>query len=212
MKKLLILFMALALLSGFIVSDAIAKQDNGNNNGNPDEELIVLNIGTLYLFPKCDLANTDDDYDQFGCPVIDDSGPWPPLQIPPRTAGKLVYNLWGKKFEFAFEGRLLEPHTDYTLIYYPDPYPGDGLICLDSGTSNWYGRLLLHNKVETGSLPRPYDKNYNPISPSGAVGAKIWLVLSDDVNCGSQTMLDWNPAEYLFEYNLINFEDIDGDG
>jgi hypothetical protein len=30
------------------------------------------------------------------------------------------------------------------------------------------------------------------------------------VDCVMQSMIGWNPTEYLFEYDLINFEDIDG--
>ena len=36
-------------------------------------------------------------------------------------------------------------------------------------------------------------------------GAKIWLVLSDDVDCGTKIMTGWNPTEYLFEGELITF-------
>ncbi len=56
--------------------------------------------------------------------------------------------------------------------------------------------------------PNVSDANFNPISPSGAVGAKIWLVQSEDVDCGNGTskMLNWDPKAYLFEYNLIVYE------
>ena len=36
-------------------------------------------------------------------------------------------------------------------------------------------------------------------------GAKIWLVLNDDIVGGS--MSGWNPTEYLFEYDLITYDD-----
>jgi len=39
----------------------------------------------------------------------------------------------GDTFKFSFSGRGLPPDTNYTLIYYPDDWPGDGLICLGSG-------------------------------------------------------------------------------
>ena len=67
------------------------------------------------------------------------------------------------------------------------------------------------------SLPATYDANSNPMAPSGAVGAKIWLVLSDDVQCPTTAplvageMINWTPAAYLFEYNLIVYERIEGD-
>jgi hypothetical protein len=123
------------------------------------------------------------------------------------------YNLWGDEFSLVFQGRNLKPNTDYTLIYYPDPWPGTGLLCLASGKTNAAGNLALVNLEfpMTHSLPAPFDANYHPMSPSGAVGAKIWLVLSADVKCptesdASSQMNAWNQDSYLFEYNLINFE------
>jgi len=171
--------------------------------------------GVLYLFQKCDatLANTGD-YDGFGCPTIvsEESGPWPIL--PDKKFGVLTYNLWGDKFKFLFAGCGLDPATTYTLIYYPDPWPGENLICLGSGTTSSKGKLKISGKVVIPypGLPQDYDANYSPIFPSGAVGAKIWLVLSEDVQCeatnnpGAPQLIDWLPSEYLFEYNLINFE------
>jgi hypothetical protein len=112
------------------------------------------------------------------------------------------------------------------LIYYPDPWPGKGLICLGSGQANPAGILTIVDQdfgIRT-SLPAKYDENWAPIFPSGAVGAKIWLVLSSDVDCRDEeltptpvngiripatTMLGWNPHSYLFEYTLINFELLD---
>ena len=40
-------------------------------------------------------------------------------------------------------------------------------------------------------------------------GTKIWLVLSSDVNCTTNTMSGWNPTEYLFEHDLIAYDDTD---
>jgi len=52
-------------------------------------------------------------------------------------------------------------------------------------------------------LPDPADAN----SPTGA---KIWLVKSADYNSGTAAtgpMTAWNPSQYLFEYNLIKYND-----
>jgi len=46
--------------------------------------------------------------------------------------GKMTYNLAGPMFEFVFNGKGLEAGYNFTLIYYPDPWPGAGLICLGS--------------------------------------------------------------------------------
>lgn len=117
--------------------------------------------------------------------------------------GKMKYNLTGYEFDFVFNGHALEPDYDYTLIYYPDPWPGDGLICLGEGTADYDGNVHIKNVINTGSMPSMADENYPD-------GAKIWLVLSNDIDCAAQSMFGWNPMEYLFEYDLMTFEDIDG--
>jgi len=193
--------------------------------------------GRLFLYQKCDgtLANQTFDnvaYDASGCP-LPGQGPWPVLNDKTRS-GRLEYSLWGDKFRFSFSGHGLMPATKYTLIYYADPWPGNrGLICLGSGQSTpdkakgkgkWKwgqkgGNLEIHGEADIKtSLPVPTDGNYNPVPPnSGAVGAKIWLVLSDDVQCEPTSqittpqMVKWNPVSYLFEYNMIVFEYRPGD-
>ncbi|MBW1742269.1 MAG: hypothetical protein JRJ47_02405 [Deltaproteobacteria bacterium] len=128
--------------------------------------------------------------------------------------GFLDYRPSGTEFKFLFVGKKLEPGFNYTLIYYPDPWPGNDLICLGSGTANELGKVKIVGKGDplnpfyaepqsTGNLPIPGDEND---------GAKIWLVLSNDVDCDSATphMTGWTPSEYLFENVLITFVDTDG--
>ncbi len=166
-------------------------------------------IGILYLFEKTPLPNTE---------VL---GPWP--IVPNGAWGRMSYNLWGPTFDFVFQGRRLAPGAQHTLIYYPDPWPGEQLICLGSGIANGGGNLLIKGKkIINTDLPANYDANWTPcgdklVPPvgclSGAVGAKIWLVLSNDVDCEGDPeqdiqphMIGWNPTEYLFEYNLITYQ------
>ena len=136
------------------------------------------NIAHLYLHEK--------DPDTWE--IVDD-GAW----------GKMKYNLSGSEFDFVFNGHALEPGQDYTLIYYPDPWPGNGLIELGSGIANDDGDVHIAESVNTGDLPAESDDN----DPDGA---KIWLVLSSD--CDGE-LVGWNPTEYLFEYDLITFDDTD---
>ena len=110
--------------------------------------------------------------------------------------GKMKYGLSGEEFEFVFNGHNLTSGQNYTLIYYPDPWPGEGLICLGNVTANEEGNVHIAESVDTGNLPSEDDENEC---------AKIWLVLSSDVDCENSKMIGWNPAEYLFEHNLINF-------
>ncbi|HUW20969.1 MAG TPA: hypothetical protein VMW16_16840 [Sedimentisphaerales bacterium] len=149
------------------------------------------NVGHLYLVEK-DPQTWD---------VIDE-GAW----------GKIKYNLAGPEFDFVFNGHELEPDMDYTLIYYPDPWPGNGLICLGSDTADEYGNVHIKESVDTGHLPAPYDLNADPnTAPFEMTGAKIWLVTSADVNCTDAYMAGWTPTEYLFEYARIWFDATDAE-
>ncbi|MBN2315542.1 MAG: hypothetical protein JXM79_16560 [Sedimentisphaerales bacterium] len=129
--------------------------------------------------------------------------------------GKMTYNLSGSEFEFVFNGHGLEAEVEYRLIYYPDPWPGNGLICLGCATANGGGNVHIQNSVDTGDLPAAGDENADPSTttyPDGIVGAKIWLVPADDVECDSSVgtkMIGWNPAQCLFEGDLISFDDTD---
>jgi hypothetical protein len=151
--------------------------------------------GHLYLYEKIEPSEPSE-----GTPweIVED-GAW----------GKMTYPLEGPTFKFVFNGHALEPETDYTLIYYPDPWPGNGLICLGFATSNRGGNIHIMGSPDTGDLPIAEDFN-NPDNPNHQdcidnstciEGAKIWLVLSSDVDCEltPKAMIGWNPTEYLFE-------------
>jgi len=131
--------------------------------------------------------------------------------------GKMKYNLSGRTFEFNFEGHGLPPGKSYTLIYFPDNiqygdcYPGLGLIYLGSDIANRGGHVHIVGSLDTGDLPAWYD--YNNISNNGSYnGAKIWLVLSEDLCLGpSPIFRAWRPQEYLFQEKgkFVTFEDTD---
>src|SRR4030042_4950090 len=186
MKRFLIF-----LIIAFMVF-ATTSYANDNNKSNKSKKASLngdARVGVLYVFQK-----------------VAADGPWPIVHG--GAWGTLKHNLWGKTFNFDFQGRNLIPNEEYTLIYYPDPWPGTGLICLGSDRANPAGNLNIHDhNFDIGtSLPATNDENWAPIYPSGAVGAKIWLVLSADVDCQDPQMIGWNPDSYLFENNLINFE------
>ncbi|HPQ43394.1 MAG TPA: hypothetical protein PKZ42_04130 [Syntrophales bacterium] len=169
MHKKLTIVIVITFVLGLLVVPAIAK--------GPSSQAGKSNIGHLYLYEK------DADWE------IVEGGAW----------GKTKYDLSGSTFDFVFNGHDLPIGQEYTLIYYPDPWPGTGLICLGSGTVNEYGDIHIKESVDTGDLPIETDEND---------GAKIWLVLSDDVNCSEELceMVAWNPTAYLFEYDLITFD------
>jgi hypothetical protein len=213
MKKMTVFVIVLMLT---VLASTVIAGDKGEGKG-----------GKLFLFQKCDESLFELDpaaYDASGCPNADFEGPWP-IYPDNRRWGQLHYNLVGDTFRYSFQGKRLVPESDYTLIYYPDPWPGSNLMCLGDGTSNPAGNLQIHGEKEilTG-LPTPDDANFyaggeTVVGPSGATGAKIWLVLSADVQCNSTTitedtedilipsqMLGWTPSAYLFEGNLIVYQ------
>lgn len=179
------------------------KRDGAGKGGKTGPAGKSSNVGHLYLHEK----NTSGDWS------IVEGGAW----------GKMKYNLSGSEFDFVFNGHGLDAGVKYTLIYYPDPWPGEGLICLGDATANDGGNVHIQGPVDTGDLPKEYDNNHSrndpncgdpdtpgePPTPFPCGGAKIWLVLFDDVDCTDQTMPGWNPAEYLFEDGLINYVDTD---
>lgn len=106
-----------------------------------------------------------------------------------------------------FNGHKLDAGITYTLIYYPDPWPGLGAKCLGSGVAGTTGDIHIMGSQDTGSLPIPSDLNANPATTTEPpnTGAKIWLVLTSDINCSAARMSYWHPTEYLFEMQLINY-------
>ena len=116
---------------------------------------------------------------------------------------------WGKvtilthKDKFVFNGHGLDGalDPDYSLVYYPDPWPGDGMLVLCDGTVNEDGNVLIKGEFEFDTIPTIEDENVDD-------GAKIWLVLSEDIaETEPYHMIGWNPEFYLFENNLINIGD-----
>ena len=61
----------------------------------------------------------------------------------------MKYSLSGETFDFVFNGHGLEVDEEYMLIYYPDPWPGTGLICLGEGTANGGGEVHIAGSVES---------------------------------------------------------------
>ncbi len=166
--------LAILVLASIVNGIAVAKK--------PQSDKGDSNVGHLFLFEK----------DPETWEIIK-HGVW----------GKMKYNRSGPEFVFQFIGHGLEPDLSYSLIYYPDPWPGNGLILLGEAIADKSGKIRIKNSFITCSIPIENDDNYPD-------GAKIWLVLSEDIDLRMQCMIDWNPTEYLFENNLITFQDTSG--
>ncbi len=144
MKKIFSLLIVFALLA-FVAIPVVAK--------GPSAPAGKSNKAHLYLYQK----------DPSTWEIVEKGG-W----------GKMTYDLSGPEFNYVFNGHNLMAEEDYTLIYYPDPWPGTGLKCLGSGVADSEKNIHLQGKVDTGDLPIKTDLNER---------AKIWLVKSGDVDC-----------------------------
>ncbi len=126
---------------------------------------------------------------------------WQPIQTS-EIAGEMIFNSTGPEFSYIFDGIGLNPAKNYSLIYYPDPWPGWNLLVLGSGTPETDGTLHIENSLETGDLPFDGLGYY-----SWGYGAKIWLVLTSDVSSNSpKRVIGWHQSQFLFENNLITYE------
>ena len=129
----------------------------------------------------------------------------PDWQIEDKNDGisaTLTYNMTGPEFVFDLDGVVELDNTEYGLIYYPDPWPGTGLIEIGKGTSDSNGKIIFSDSKDLGKdLPIASDQN----SPEGA---KIWLVPTANYT-ETTGMTAWNPDNYLFETGLITYTDTD---
>ena len=187
-KKLLIAltFLSLLTLPTFQVL-AINKDSKA-----PTQGLAKSGNKHLYLFEK----DADEEW------AIVDDPKW----------GKMNVN--NHKNTFVFNAHGLEPEADFDLICYLDPWPGDGSILLGTGTSNANGNLHLKGEIDIDQLHEAaLAKLENYLEdPEAAIlgeGSKIWLVPAADFDEDNQVMVGWNPADILFEFNLLTQEPIE---
>ena len=151
---------------------------------------------------------------------LDNKDPSTWMEIDDMTYATVYYSSVGEEFAWNIVGKGLTPNTGYSLIYYADPWPGNNPGALIAafttdglGVFNEFGYTELNM-----DLPHPDDYNANPDPDycnhsngfddyEHCCGAKLWVVLTEDYN--EPAMEGWNPAEYLFETDLITYEDCD---
>jgi predicted ribosomally synthesized peptide with SipW-like signal peptide len=120
--------------------------------------------------------------------------------------GVLTYNMMGPTFDYSFTGKAPKASTYYCLIYYADPWPGDGAL-IGCAMSDGSGGITMSGSTELNMDLPDWNTCQDQNHPEGA---KIWLVTSSDYNSNSQTtgpMTAWNPGDYLFETGLITYDD-----
>jgi len=190
MKKLSYFTVLLAILAMIILLGCESRMSPMETTGTEQGETNTLAKGKSGGSGKSNTAHLYlHEKDPSDWSIVED-GAW----------GKMKYNLEGAEFKFVFNGHGLDEGVDYLLIYYPDPWPGTGLIVLGAGTANDEYNVHIMGSVNTGDLPIATDAND---------GAKIWLILADDYDEVNASWNAWNPTEYLFEYDLISFNDTD---
>jgi hypothetical protein len=142
-------------------------------------------------------------------------GSW--ARIVDSTEGTLTYESSGVVFTYTFEATGLENDTEYSLIYYANPYPGcnPGKL-IGTGTSSGTGTLSISGSPNLDmNIPTPPDSNMttdHSVAPdfyTHPFGAKIWLVPSDCYNSTTNSITSWSPSRFLFETDLINYTDTD---
>ena len=148
--------------------------------------------------------------------------------IQDSTQGTLTYNISGSTFSGTFQATGLPADVEYSLIYYADKgdrfgnWGGDNpgaLIDTFMAASGNIASTAVNTELNM-DLPDPNDWNANA-SPNycdnnngyddynTCVGAKIWLVPSSDYDSGTKKLTAWNPTTYLFETDLIIYNDTD---
>ena len=118
-----------------------------------------------------------------------------------QTYGTLEFNPCGTPFAFTLTATGLTPSTNYSLIYYADPWAGDNPGALIwSGNTDASGNINTSGSTPLGiNLPDPADGNYS-------TGAKIWLIPSSAYDAPTKSVTAWPyDQSWLFEYNLIKY-------
>jgi len=138
-----------------------------------------------------------------GVLILENKDPtwWEPI-TGDGVEGKLKYNLAGHTFDYTFEASGLVANTEYSLIYYADPWPGNHPGALISTfTTDVSGSIAsTSGNANIGfDLPQSTDKNY-------PAGAKIWLVPSSGYDATNHALIGWDPTAYLFGLNLIHYD------
>jgi len=127
------------------------------------------------------MENKDSNWD-----VVTGDGIW----------GVLKFDTSDSKFDYTFKGHGLNPNTGYSLIYYPEPQ------------TIWPHPITIIDTMST-DVNGDISKSNNPDINMDLKDAKIWLVVSNDLN-STPAMAVWPPTQNMFyEYNLIDYEDTD---
>ena len=108
------------------------------------------------------------------------------------ASGVVTYSFDSAQLTADFVGTVPVAGADYSLIYYPDPWPGNGGCKINTATA-----VDNNLTISSGTCTVPAaagDKNM-------PAGIKLWVVL--DSHHDGNKMTNWAPSSYLFDVHLL---------
>ncbi len=104
----------------------------------------------------------------------------------------VTYTPAGPTLDVQVTGTVPFALTNYTLVYYPDPWPGTGMICLGSALSGSDQTIAITaSNALAQDLPLSGDLN----SPN----AKLWLLPSNTITGCGGNIIGWPCSSIMFE-------------
>lgn len=140
--------------------------------------------------------------------------------------GTLTYNLVSPTFEYEFEATGLTVGS-YSLIYYADKqdrfveWGGDNPGALIAEFTTDDEGNISEEGSQNLAMNLPHANDWNGSAEANYCdedgydlcrGAKIWLVPSISYDVSGKKLIGWNPESYLFETDLITYDDTANDG
>jgi len=122
-----------------------------------------------------------------------------PTIVHDDVRGTLTYGVRDSKFNFSFSGKAPLADTDYTLIFYPEPW--------STPSGQWPGPVIILGTAHSdgsGNVsipPTSLELNQN------IRNMKVWLVKSTDLS--GNNFNAWNGNDYLFELGMMDYYDAD---
>lgn len=148
--------------------------------------------------------------------TLENKNPSTWVAIDDTISATVQYSSIGEEFAWHVSGNTGVAGTDYSLIYYADPWPGDNPGALiGTFTTNEDGDFENLGYTDLNmNLPHPDDYNANPDPDycnmnngfdnyEHCSGAKLWIVPSSDYS--GTALTGWAPTNYLFETDLITY-------
>jgi len=121
-----------------------------------------------------------------------------------NTYGVLQFKPIGTPFTFNLTAQGLTPSTEYSLIYYADPWAGN-----HPGALIWSGPTDASGKISVISGSKDIGTSIPGAGDANATGGKIWLIPSSAYDEPSKSVTTWPyDQSWLFEHNLVNYNRI----